>query len=483
MRIGIVGWGLEGQSAFKYFGPEHEYLIVNEEPRDDFPAPSEKIKVQFISAERTPGLTSNVTDLSYLDGLDACDKVIYTPTSYPNLRQRYKSDNDFWPKTTSIWHIFFETVKTKNIIGITGTKGKGTTSTLVYEMLKAAGKKVYLGGNIGKGVLDFVRDVQSDDWVVLEMSNFQLYSLTYSPHIAVCLMIVPEHMDWHPDMDDYVEAKGNLFRHQNPEDVAIYFADNEYSKKIAGYSPGRKIPYFAAPGARVRDDGMIIIGQNEQEIINKTEVKLLGEHNLQNICAALTAVFEALGSLDPSGIFRESGIPRGQPSGTSLVNAVGGSTMVDKAKTVLSSFSGLEHRLELVRVFEGVKYYDDSFATTPETAIVAMQAIQEPKIMILGGHDKGANYEALADEILRSNVKHVVTIGLIGPRIAERLKSHGFNAITEDPKDMDSIVKAARANTSSGDAVLLSTGTSSFGMFKDYKDRGDQFKKAVQELS
>lgn len=452
MKIGIVGWGVEGQSAYKFLGPGHEYLIVNEEPRNDFPPGSDRIKTQFIDSARQPGLTGNVSDLSYLDGLETCDKIVYTAPSAKNLEKKFADDKVFWSKAVTIQHLFFETVKTKNIIGVTGTKGKGTTSSLIYEMLKDSGQKVFLGGNIGVAVLDFVNDVQPDDWVVLELSNFQLYNLTYSPHIAVSLMITPEHMEWHPDMDDYLQAKANLFRHQKPDDIAVYFADNEYSKKIAALSPGRKVPYFAPPGARVKQDGMIVIGDDEQEIINKTEVRLLGEHNLQNICAALTAVFEALGSLD-------------------------------KAKTVLSSFSGLEHRLELVREFEGVKYYDDSFATTPETTIVAMQAIKQPKIMILGGHNKGAPFDDLTDKVIASDVYHVITIGEIGPKIARLLRDKGFDSITENLPDMPSIIDAARQKAQPGYAVVLSCGTSSFGMFKDYKDRGNQFKQAVLALS
>ncbi len=452
MKIGIVGWGVEGQSAYRFFSPDNEYLIVNEEPRDDFPAESEKIKVQFIESQRQPGLTGNVVDLSYLDGIETCDKIVCTPTAYKNLQKRFAQDDPIWQKVTSDRAIFFETVKTKNTIGVTGSKGKGTTCTLIYKMLEAAGKKVFLGGNIGQSPLDFVREVKEDDWVVLELANFQLYSLTYSPHIAVCLMIVPEHMDWHADMNEYVEAKANIFRHQKPDDIAIYFADNEYSKKTAGYSPGRKAPYYQKPGAFVRDDGKIVIGSDEQEIIDKTEVKLLGEHNLQNICAALTAVQEAVGSLD-------------------------------KAKEVLHSFSGLEHRLELVRELGGVKYYDDSFGTTPNTAIVAIQAFSEPKIVILGGSDKGAAYDELATIVKSSNVKHAIVIGQITNKIIEALQKTGYQNITTGLTTMPAIVQKAKDLAAPGDIVLLSTGAASFGMFKDYKDRGEQFKAAVQALA
>ena len=174
MKIAIVGWGVEGQSAYRYFGPEHEYLIVNEEPRNDFPVESDKVRVQFVKAERTPGLTGNVSDTSYLKGIEDYDKIVYTPTSRKVLENVYPADSPIWQKATTDRHIFFETVKTKNIIGVTGTKGKGTTSTLITKLLEAQDKKVFLGGNIGRSVLDFAKDVTTDDWVVLELANFQL---------------------------------------------------------------------------------------------------------------------------------------------------------------------------------------------------------------------------------------------------------------------------------------------------------------------
>src|SRR3989338_4623439 len=137
MKIGLVGWGIETQSAYRHFGPDHDYLIVNEEPRDDFPAESDKIKLQFLSAKKPSGITGNVTDLSYLDGIENCDKIIYSVTSVKNLEKKFGDDRGFWQKAVTVQHIFFKEVKSKNIIGVTGSKGKGTTSTLIYEMLKA----------------------------------------------------------------------------------------------------------------------------------------------------------------------------------------------------------------------------------------------------------------------------------------------------------------------------------------------------------
>jgi len=451
MKIGIVGWGIEGQSAYRYFGPEHEYLIVNEHPRDDFPPQSDKVKIQFIAEEKPPGITSNVTDLSYLEGIEKCDKIIYSVTSVKNLEQEFGDNKDFWRKANSVWHIFFEEVKTKNLIGVTGTKGKGTTSTLIYEMLKASGKTAYLAGNIGISVLDILGDVQKDDWVVLEMTNYQLYRFPYSPHVAVSLMITKEHQDWHTDMDEYIAAKTNLFAHQKKDDIAIYFADNEPSQEIAGASPGIKIPYFASPGAVVKDEGVIVVGDPETEVIKTEDIKLIGDHNLQNVCAAVTTVWQIAPDLEA-------------------------------IRKVLVSFGGLPHRLELVREVDDVGYYDDSFGTNPETAIVAMEALVQPIILIAGGYDRGISMEPLVDAILEDRVKHVIAIGQTGSKIVGLLKEKGFKNVTTGLNTMAEIVQTAKKVSEPGDVVLLSPAAASFDMFKNFEVRGNEFKKTVMAL-
>lgn len=451
MKIGIVGWGIEGQSAYRFFGSKNDYLIANEEPRDDFPDSSDTVKVQFLNQPRTPGITSNAGDLSYLTGLDKCDKIIYSVTSHKNLEQYFGQDQAFWKKAVTVQHIFFEQVKTKNIIGVTGTKGKGTTSTLIFEMLKASGLRTFLGGNIGTSVLDILPRIQETDWVVLELSNFQLYKFPYSPHIAVCLMIANEHQDWHTDIDEYIDTKNNLFSHQSNTDIAIYFAVNDLSQQIAGNSPGIKLPYFASPGARVNEENIITVDEPEVKIINVKDVKLIGKHNLENICAAITVVWQI--TKDQEAIQR-----------------------------VLNSFSGLEHRLEFVRELDQVKYYDDSFGTTPETVVVAIKAFVEPKVLIVGGHGKGLPFEPLVDEIVSSRVRQVILIGETTEKITKLLTAKGYSNTVRGLDNMSDIVKAARAAVQPGDVVLLSPGCSSFGLFHDYKDRGNQFKSAVNAL-
>jgi UDP-N-acetylmuramoylalanine--D-glutamate ligase len=452
MKIGIVGWGIEGQSAMRYFGPDHEYLIVNEHPKDDFPSTSDKVKVQHLSTDKPHGVTSSAHDLSYLEGIEDCDKIIYSVTSYHNLKEKFGDSKEFWNKTTSVMKIFFEETPTRNLIGVTGSKGKGTTSTLIHLMLKEAGFSSYLTGNIGESVLDTLPKLKADDWVVIEMSSFQLFHFNYSPHIAVCVKITEEHQDWHANMEEYIDTKANIFRHQSEDDIAIYFSDNQYCRDIVGTSPGKKIAYFAHPGAYLKENTSIVVGENETEVVKKSEIKLLGDHNLENVCAALTAFWQI-------------------------------SQDKEAAHKVLSGFTGLEHRLEMVRELHGVKYYDDSFGTTPDTAILALKAIKSPKVLIVGGVDKGIPFEGLADEIAKARVKHVIAIGKTTPKIIGLLKERGFDKVTEGLTSMNEIVKKAQNEAEAGDAVVLAPAGSSYDMFFDYKDRGEQFKAAVQELA
>jgi UDP-N-acetylmuramoylalanine--D-glutamate ligase len=352
-------------------------------------------------------------------------------------------------KVTTQTNEFFRACPTRNIIGVTGTKGKGTTSTLIAKMLGAAGKNVQLGGNIGVPPLSFVRKLKRDSWVVLELSSFQLSDLEYAPHIGVCLMVVPEHLNWHSTLDNYVLAKARLFTLMTDRDKAIYLPSNDLSRVIASSGSAQLIPYLAAPGALVEGDQVVIDGHN---ICATSELKLLGAHNWQNVCAAVTAVWQV----------------------TQDVKAM---------RKVLTSFSGLEHRLEFVAEIDGVKYYDDSFGTTPETAAVAVESFSEPKVVILGGSDKGAEFDSLADAIAKSNVRQAVVIGQTGEKIIAALAKAGFTSITLGGKSLAEAFAICREHAQPGDVVLLSTGCASFDMFENYKDRGQQFQDLVKQLA
>lgn len=433
MNIAIIGYGLEGQAAYAYWNkPENSITICD----------------QNESIQLPEGVESQLGE-QYLLNLERFDTIVRSPFVRPDALINANSV-DIIPKITSNTNEFMRVSPSRNIIGVTGTKGKGTTSSLITRMLRASGHTVHIGGNIGVPALELLAEgIQPDDWVVLELSSFQLIDLRQSPALAACLMIAPEHLDWHTDLQEYIAAKQQLFRWQTDEDTAIYYGQNDYSVQIAAAGTAKKIPYFQTPGAYVSDNTIVI---NDHEICSTQELQLLGAHNWQNVCAALTVVWQI----------------------TQDISAL---------REAIITFTGLEHRLELVREFNGVHYYDDSFGTTPETAIVAIEAFEEPKVLILGGSDKGASYDQLAQVVHGANIRKVLLIGDQAPHIQAALETAGFTNYQPGGETMQQIVANAREVSQPGDIVLLSTGCASFGMFKDYKDRGNQFKQVVQALA
>jgi UDP-N-acetylmuramoylalanine--D-glutamate ligase len=440
MKIAILGYGTQGQSAYEYWRKGNDITICD------------------ATVIESPGNVELISGPDYLKNLDQYDLIVRSPSIHPRDIVA-ANDETISQKVTTVTNEFMRVCPSKNVIGVTGTKGKGTTSTLITKMLEAAGKKVHLGGNIGIPPLELLKnDIQPDDWVVLELANFQLIDLQYSPHIAVGVMVVPEHLNWHADFDEYVASKQNLFKYQTVHDLAVYNRNNVHSEQLASVSPAPKLSYeVPSPGADPRElsgayvkDDVVFV--NNTKVCTTSEPALLGRHNLENICAACLAVWD---------------IVEGD---------------ITALREVITTFSGLEHRLEFVRELNGVRYYDDSFGTTPETSIVAMQAFQGPKVMILGGSDKGVPFDDLAQVAATSNVKHAIVIGDVADNIVQALHNAGFESITTGLRTMRDIVVAAQQQATPGDTVLLSTGTASFGLFNDYKDRGDQFKHAVQAL-
>ena len=430
MKVAIIGYGIEGASAAEHWHRlGDDITICDADERKQVPT--------YATARLGAG---------YLRELDEFDIIV---RSAGINRDIILSGNPgVGPKITTAVNEFLRVCPTKNVIGVTGTKGKGTTSTLLAKMLEAAGKEVFLGGNIGNSPLEFLPHVTADSWIVLELSSFQLSDIKYSPHIGVCLMVEAEHLNWHSDMDDYLKAKSNLFAHQTSNDIAIYYADSRNSHRIASTSPGAKIAYFASPGAYIENDEIKI---DNQTLCKTSKLQLLGKHNWQNVCAAVTAFWQV-------------------------------SQDADAIRRVLSTFAGLEHRLEFVRELDGVHYYNDSFATVPQAAIVALKAFSQPKVLILGGSDKGARFEQLAKAIVRQNVRHVLLIGETAPAIQAALQKAGYRATSPGGKTMADIVQTARELAEPGEVVLLSPACASFGMFNDYKERGEQFKQAVRAL-
>lgn len=435
MKVAILGYASQGETALEYWsGQDAEITVCDKNENTKVPS----------------GISIQLGE-DYLNNLARFDLLVRTPALHPReITKANPEAPNILDKVTTVTNEFFKVCPSRNIIGVTGTKGKGTTSTLIAKMLEAAGKKVHLGGNIGIPPLDLLKNnIQTTDWIVLELANFQLIDLEYSPTIAACLLVVPEHLDWHHEESEYIEAKQQLFRWQKDQDTAIYYALSPTSQHIAGVSAGHKLPYMKHPGADVIDGSVVIDGQT---ICEANEIQLLGRHNWQNVCAAITVVWQI----------------------THDIAAI---------RDVVTMFTGLEHRLELVRELDGVKYYDDSFGTTPETAIVAIQAFEQPSIIILGGSDKGANYQELAKTIAKSNVNAVILIGKEASKIKTALEAESYKNTISGGETMAEIIKTAKNKALPGDIVLLSPACASFDMFKNYQDRGDQFKQIVKKLN
>ncbi|MBI4098238.1 MAG: UDP-N-acetylmuramoyl-L-alanine--D-glutamate ligase [Candidatus Levybacteria bacterium] len=437
-KIAVIGEGLEGKSSAAFLEKHGARVTILDKKQDD----------------------------EYLEDLDRYDLVVRSPGVRMSDLEKHVSRD----KITSQTKLFFDLCPAK-IIGVTGTKGKGTTSSLIYEMLKVEGRDAYLGGNIGVPPLEFLDKLNKDSWVVLELSSFQLIDFGKSPastrvasstrgwpHIAVVLMITSEHLDYHKDTTEYVEAKRNILNHQIASDFAVinrdYPASNESDIKISGkvYYVSREREVEEGCFAR---DGKIVIRKNgnDIEVIKTSELQLRGAHNFENVCAASMAAYLA---------------------GVSL----------ESIRQVLKTFKGLEHRLELVAEINGVEYYNDSFSTVPETAIAAIQAFKNPEILMLGGSSKNSDFSELGSVISSAdNIKAIIAIGEEWDRIKERIKNHESRImIIEGAKDMKTIVAAAAKIAQPGDVVLLSPACASFDKFTSYKDRGNQFKEEVEKL-
>ena len=441
MKIAIAGYGVEGEENYRYWLKHIEHAqrdgdtitIVDERTEPSRPLPT---GVDVLLGE---GVFGNLDDF---------DLVVRTAGLAP---YNIQTKGTIWSATNE----FFLHCPAP-IIGVTGSKGKGTTSSLITAMLKAAGKNVWLVGNIGVPALGVLDDIDKDDIVVYELSSFQLWDLQRSPQTAVVLMIEQEHLDVHRDMDDYVAAKSHITTHQQPDDTLIYNARNQFASHIASLSSAQKIAFPTEATAHIRD-GFFYYGT--QQLCSVDTLRLVGEHNQMNAIAAINAVWQY--SQEPRAI------------------AEG-----------LSSFHGLAHRLSYVATIDGVAYYDDSIATTPSSAIAALRAFrQQPRVIILGGSYKGSDFSELANELARSTDVQAIIIGDEATRIAQACDRAGFHNYqqldtdTLQAKQVSELVVARAAEIAKpGSVVLLSPATASFGLFHNYVERGEQFIAAVLGL-
>ena len=409
MKIALLGYGKEGKSTENYFKKHYQNIDID------------------ILENFSPDEIRNRDFSSY-------DFVFRSP-SVPPLHL----DNE-----TSVTKFFFDHCPCP-IIGVTATKGKGTTCSFIESLLKAQHEDVRLVGNIGSPSIDILDELKPTSVVVYELSSFQLWDLQKSPHIAVIGQLEPDHLNVHKDYDDYLAAKANVTKYQTSDDYLVYFANNPVTAKIANTSKAQTIPYpFSIP----------------DEI--KAAVNLPGEHNLNNALAAIAAV-ASYKNISPDEYLTNN---------------------KDNVVEGLQSFHGLPHRLEYLRELNNVKYYDDNFSTNPSSTRVAINAFPSDNlVVIIGGRDK-TNNEDLPEiyGILQSpQVKSIVLLGESGHELANRYQDNRF-IVVESLKEAIDIAKA-QAEKISPSIVLMSPSAASFDMFENVYDRGDQFKNLISSLN
>lgn len=404
-NILILGFAREGKSVYKYLRKKFPDKIIKAWDQKNVDG---AIKVD------------NWKEINNWDKFDMIVKSAGIPLK--NLPKK------IYPKLTSETQIFFDECPGE-IIGVTGTKGKSTTAALIYQILKTAGKKTVLVGNIGKPALDFLDEIDKETIVVFELSSHQLQTLTVSPHVAVLTNIYPEHLDYYLDFDDYARTKANIAKFQTEKDYFVFNKNHPLETKAI------KIPF----------DKNIVV-----------ESKLLGEHNIYNISAAkkVADIYKI-----SDGIFEKA----------------------------VANFKPLEHRLEFIGKFKGIKFYNDSLATIPEATISAIEALgNNIDTILLGGFDRRVDFTLLARKILNTNIKNLILFPTTGEKIWNKIVAIDLMAVKKfksiKVQSMEEAVKASYKFTTPGKVVLLSCASTSFNLFKDYADRGNQFKEWVVKL-
>lgn len=454
-NVAILGLSVEGVDGTRFFCNEKSRVTCcDRRTRRELGQTYESLNTLGVTFKLGPG---------YLSDLSSYDIVVRTPgmsLRLPELADRRRIGKEISSPTKQ-----FFALCPAPIIGVTGTKGKGTTATLIYEILKSAGKQAYIGGNVGTPLLSRVRQIRRSDIVVLELSSFQLEDLTQSPHVAVVLRITQEHLDnadplatnFHRSRQEYIRAKQSIVVNQTHRDITIINADDPTGVSFASLTPAH-IYAFSLTGQRVdayieNHTVYMKTPTRVQTICSAFQITLRGEHNLENIAAAALAAY-----------------------------SVG--VKVDIIQGIAKRFKGLEHRLEDIRIHKGVLYVNDTFSTVPETTVAAISAFSDrPIILILGGSEKGSDFTQLGKSIASSSVKTAIAVGHMTGRIVQALRAAAFAGhVITGCRNMKEIVSAAYSQSQSGDVVLLSPACASFDMFANYKERGKLFKYEVSLL-
>lgn len=458
-HVGIIGFGKEGQAVARFLKQnELTAHIYDEQLQSTFP---EEELAMFKAAGFIFHFGEKLSSFSD-------STILFRSPGFHRLHPALVNAEAHGAIVTSQTKFFFDHCVAP-IIGVTGTKGKGTTATLIARILEAACEakvannllhpetRIFVTGNIGKmDPFDILPTLTPHDIVVFELSSFQLQDLTVSPRIGVCLMVTQEHLDHHADLAEYHAAKSSIVAYQGSGDYAVYSDDYPASQQIGAKGNGAKYTFSryhaVKQGAYTQENIIHLISVPESGTFNLADKLLPGAHNLENICAG------------------------------SLAAGLAGAPLSIIERSVLN-FSGLEHRLEYVGEYGGVKFYNDSISTVPESAIAALNSFTIPTVLILGGSEKNSDFTELAKTISASpHVRGIIVVGLTAERIVNALNNAGYSGtIKQGAHTMTEIFTQIHELAMSGDVVLLSPACASFGMFKNYKERGELFKEAAKK--
>lgn len=435
-RVAVLGLGVSNRPLVRLLLAHGSVVLGGDR------TPREKLDVEVLELEKM-GCQLFLGDDFYRDM--TAEIAFRTPGMHPDspavsaLRQS-------GAKITSEMEAFFEVCPCP-IIAVTGSDGKTTTTTLISEMLKAAGKTVWLGGNIGTPLLPLVPQMKQSDVAVVELSSFQLMDMIHSPSVAVITNLAPNHLDIHKDMEEYVRAKENIYRFQGKDGVLIVNADNAITAPMTGNGTTKRFSRQGSGDVCLRGG---VIWRHGQPVLDTKEILLPGVHNMENYMAAILAV---------EGLVSDETI-----------------------RQVAQTFGGVEHRIELVRIKDGVRYYNDSIASSPSRTIAGLRSFPEKVILIAGGYDKHIPYDVLGPEVC-AHVKKLFLGGATGPLIRQAVENcPGEKPEIQDCGDFTSAVHAAAAAAEPGDVVLMSPASAAFDQFKNFMVRGAYFKKLIMEL-
>jgi len=436
-KVSVIGIGISNRPLIKYLvslGAEVcAYDKKTEAQLGDIAQEFKKMGVTLILGD------------NYMDNLSG-DIIFKTPgmrCDHPSILAAKERGSII----TSEMEVFFEICPAK-MIAVTGSDGKTTTTTLIYTMLSEAGYKTYVGGNIGTPLMTKAEEMSEDDYVVLELSSFQLHTMKKSPHIAVITNITPNHLDWHKDYAEYIDSKKNIMRYQSKGDILVANGGNEETRKIGEKACGEWRCFSSKVDALIHLSGdMICYG--DEEILNINDIKIPGMHNVENYMTAIGAVYDLVSK--------------------------------DIINKVAKEFGGVPHRIELVRELEGVRYYNSSIDSSPNRTANTLNTFTEPVVLIAGGKDKGIPYDEVGTPI-KEHVKTLILIGTTAKAIDEAVKKTGAIIPTFFVNTYEEAVKLAKESADFGDVVLLSSASTSFDMFNNFEERGNLFKELVNKL-